>query len=69
MTTYPHLLAPLENLLHALYIHRGLEKLPPQYRTADARARLDQLWEECAAGLVLADIMGVDDPGVMVAQQ
>ena len=61
--------APLENLLHALYIHRGLEKLPPQYRTADARARLDQLWEECAAGLVLADIMGVDDPGVMVAQQ
>jgi adenine deaminase len=53
----------LDEFLRAAYVSRRLQELPPSERTEQRRAALAEGYDDCAAGLVLADLMGIEARG------
>jgi predicted amidohydrolase YtcJ len=52
-----------------VYLARMMENLPANYQTAEARAHFEQGYDDCAAGMVLADLALPPVSGVAVARQ
>ena len=53
----------LTEMFKGIYVHRRLARLPEQFRTAEVRAEIEASFDDCAAGLVLADLLGLDAVG------
>jgi hypothetical protein len=59
----------LSEMFKGIYVTRRLARLPEQFRTAEVRAEIEESYDDCAAGLVLADMLGLDAVGRPMASR
>jgi hypothetical protein len=59
----------LIEMFEAIYVQRRLARLPEQFRTADMRAEIEESFDDCAMGLVLADLLGLHASGGPMASR
>jgi predicted amidohydrolase YtcJ len=59
--------AALADTIRDVYVESVLERLPPAYRTAEARADLARDFDDCMVSAVLSDVMSRKTPGEAMA--
>ena len=56
-------------MFKGIYVTRRLARLPEPFRTAEVRAEIEESFDDCAEGLILADMLGLDAVGRPMASR
>jgi hypothetical protein len=59
----------LTDMFKGIYVAGRLARLPEQFRTAEVRAEIEESYDDCAAGLVFAEMLGLDAIGRPIASR
>jgi len=56
-------------MLRQVFVMRAFNRLPAAYQTAQARIALEESFDDCGEGLILADLLGLEQRGPGLASK